>query len=239
MEDSAAAPSASPSGSRLAARRLLGQVNAFRYATAPNAPTYRAIMQVCYEAMRRYVIELRPQDILRELRAGGYVVEVDDVEALEADYLRQLTDWGNLASTADPAGVERLEDFYRRRLVYHLTDIGEAAHRAVLEVEATVGRSGSLQANMLLKIRDGLAALAEAAGRDDPDELLRVLHDVHTAFDTLTHEANRFMTDLGALVGGGRDGGRDDDDARFVAHKQAVLAYVSRFVEQLRRLADE
>lgn len=28
--------------------RLLGQVNAFRYATVPNAPTYRAVMQVCY-----------------------------------------------------------------------------------------------------------------------------------------------------------------------------------------------
>lgn len=217
--------------------RLLGQVNAFRYATVPNAPTYRAVMQVCYDAMRRYVIELRPHDILRELREARYVVEVADVEALETEYLAPLVRWGNLAATADPAGVERLEDFYRRRLVYHLTDVGEAAHRAVLDVEATVGRSGSLQANMLRKIRDGLAALADAASRDDPDELLRDLHDVNTAFETLTHEANRFMTDLGALVGGDRDTG--DDDARFVAYKQAVLAYVSRFVEQLRRLTDE
>jgi uncharacterized protein (TIGR02677 family) len=216
---------------------LLGQVNAFRYATVPNAPTYRAVMQVCYDAMRRYVIELRPHDILRELQEGGYVVDVADVETLETEYLSPLVRWGNLASTADPTGVERLADFYRRRLVYHLTDVGEAAHRAVLDVEATVGRSGSLQANMLLKIRDGLAALADAAGRDDPDELLRALHDVHTAFETLTHEANRFMTDLGALVGGER--GEGDDDARFVAFKQAVLAYVSRFVEQLRRLRDE
>ncbi len=47
---------------------LLGQVNAFRYATVPNAPTYRAVMQVCYDAMRRYVIELRPQGLIgREL----------------------------------------------------------------------------------------------------------------------------------------------------------------------------
>lgn len=216
--------------------RLLGQVNAFRYATVPNAPTYRAVMQVCYDAMRRYVIELRPHDILRELRENNYVVEVADTDTLETEYLAPLVRWGNLASTADPAGVERLADFYRRRLVYHLTDVGEAAHRAVLEVEATVGRSGSLQANMLRKIRDGLAALADAAGRDDPDELLRGLHDVHTAFETLTHEANRFMTDLGALVGGDRD---TDDDARFVAYKQAILTYVSRFVEQLRQLTDE
>jgi uncharacterized protein (TIGR02677 family) len=218
------------------AHRLLDQVSAFQYATVPNAPTYRAIMQVCYDAMQRYVIELRPDEILRELRAGGYVVDVHDVETLELQFLSRLKDWGNLAATADPAGVERLADFYRRRLVYHLTDVGEAAHRAVLEVEATVGRAGSLQTNMLVKIRDGLGALGQAASRDDPDELLRLLHDVHTAFETLTHEANRFMTDLGGLVGGDRGG---DDDARFVAFKQAVLAYISRFVEQLRRLADE
>lgn len=223
-------------GDQPPARRLLDQVSAFQYATVPNAPTYRAIMQVCYEAMQRYVIELRPDEILRELRAGGYVVEVDDVEILELQFLSKLKEWGNLAATADPAGVERLADFYRRRLVYHLTDVGEAAHRAVLDVEATVGKSGSLQANMLIKIRDGLAALAQAADRDDPDELLRLLHDVHAAFETLTHEANRFITDLGGLIGGDRGA---EDDARFVAFKQAVLAYISRFVEQLRRLTDE
>lgn len=221
------------------ARRLLSRVDAFRYATAPNAPTYRAVLQVCADALERYVIELRPDEILRALRAGGYVVEVDDLDALETQVLDQLVTWGNLASTADPAGVERLSDFYRRRLVYHLTDVGEAAHRAVTEVEATVGRSGSLQANMLVKIRDGLAALADAAPRRDADELLRALHDVNAAFETLTHEANRFMTDLGGMVTAGKDDDRGQDDARFIAYKQAVLAYVSRFVEQLRRLAEE
>jgi hypothetical protein len=35
------------------ARRLLGRVDAFRYATAPNAPTYRAVLQACAEAMQR------------------------------------------------------------------------------------------------------------------------------------------------------------------------------------------
>lgn len=233
----AAAAVAAPSAVMPAdGRRLLGQVEALRYATVPNAPTYRAVVQVCYEAMQRYVIELRPHDILQGLRDSGLATDADDVETLETAYLAPLVEWGNLAATADPAGVERLADFYRRRLVYHLTDVGEAAHRAVVDVEATIGRSGSLQTNMLVKIRDGLAALADAAVRADPDELLRLLHEVHTAFDTLTHEANRFMTDLGTLLAGDR---HDDGDERFVAFKQAVLAYVSRFVEQLRQLADE
>ncbi|MDP9405558.1 MAG: DUF2397 domain-containing protein, partial [Actinomycetota bacterium] len=219
------------------APRLLDQVEAFRYVTAPNAPTYRAIMQVCYEALRRYVIELRPDGIARALRDGGYVLASDgEVDAIERD-LGQLVAWGNLAATADSAGVERVEDFYRRRLVYHVTDVGEAAHRAVLDVEAALGRSGSLQTTMLAEIRDALTALAANAGADaDPDVVWRHLHALHTAFDTLTHEANRFMTDLGRLVGEERG---EATDATFVAFKQAVLAYISRFLDELRRLRDD
>jgi uncharacterized protein (TIGR02677 family) len=217
-------------------RRLLDEVNAFRYVTVPNAATYRAAMQVCYEALQRYVIELRPDQILSALREGGFVVEIDDVEALESQVLGPLREWGNLAVAADPAGVDRLEDFYRRRLVYHVTDVGEAAHRAVLEVEATIGKSGSLQTNMLIKIRDALPALARAAGAADQELLLRLLHEVEAAFQTLTHEANRFMTDLGRLVSEEQG---EASETRFVAFKQAVLSYIGRFVEELRRLHDE
>jgi uncharacterized protein (TIGR02677 family) len=103
-------------------------------------------------------------------------------------------------------------------------------------VEATVGRTGSLQTNMLIKIRDGLDALARTATDADPDQLLRLLHDVDSAFATLTHEANRFMTDLGRITSSDRD---ESTDAHFAAFKHAVLAYISRFVEQLRRLRDQ
>lgn len=216
--------------------RLLNQVKAFRFVTVPNASTYRAIVQVCFDALQRYVIELRAHEILRALESSGYVHEVGDVDELETQFLEPLVGWGNLAATADPAGVDRLEDFYRRRLVYHLTEVGEAAHRAVLEVEATVGHSGSLQMTMLGKIRDALHALADGGPDAEPEELFRLLHDMRSAFETLTHEANRFMTELGGLVGDERG---EASDARFVAFKQAVLTYVSRFVEELRRIHDD
>lgn len=216
---------------------LLDQVGALRYATAPNAPTYRAIMAVVADAMQRYVVELRAPDILAALRESDYVVDVAGVDELETQHLDRLVHWGNLAATHDPKGVDRLSDFYHRRLVYHLTDVGEAAHRAVTEVEATIGRSGSLQTNMLVKVRDGLAALDAATEYVDPDAIVRILHDVTGAFDTLTHEANRFMTDLGALMTEDRDDATSDE--RFAAYKQAVLRYISRFVDELRRLADD
>lgn len=218
-------------------RRLLDQVDALRYVTAPNASTYRAVLHVCYEALQRYVIELRPHDILQALDRSGFVHDVGHVDELELNYLANLVRWGNLAATSDPTGVDRLEDFYRRRLVYHLTDVGEAAHRAVAEVEATHARSGSLQTTMLAKIRDALDALAAGGPGADPDVLLGLLHDLGSAFETLTHEANRFMTDLGGLIGDDR--GDETSDTRFLTFKQAVLTYISRFVEQLRRIRDE
>jgi uncharacterized protein (TIGR02677 family) len=215
-------------------RRMLNQVAAFRHVTADNAPTYRAIMEVFFAARQRYVIELRAPDVLERLTGSGDAFELASEEALDY-HLGHLVEWGNLAAAHDPGAVSRLEDFYKKRLLYHLTAVGEAAHRAVLEVEAAVGRSGSLQSNMLVKIRDALHALgdAAAAGALEPDALFRTFHDLGAAFDTLTAEANRFIGEID------RAGGGPVEEERFVLYKQALLAYIARFIEQLRRLADE
>jgi uncharacterized protein (TIGR02677 family) len=229
------APEERTSGVAPSALRLLNQVAAFHYVTAPNAPTYRALVQAFHEAKQHYVIELRPAEVLERVRKANYHVEGQDEDGVRR-HLDQLVAWGNLLRTHDPVAVSRIDDFYKGRYVYHLTSVGEAAHRAVLEVEATVGKSGSLQATMLVKIRDALVALAAAGATEtlEPDALVRLFHDLHSAFDTLTEEANRFMGDLGRHTRGERV-----EEEYFVLYKQAVLAYISRFVEQLRHLAAE
>jgi len=211
--------------------RALNQVAALRYVTADNAPTYRAIVQVFFEARQGYVIELRAPDLLERIRAAGLFADLPSEEALNY-HLDHLVEWGNLAAAHDSSAVSRLEDFYRRRFLYHLTAVGEAAHRAVVEVESTAGKSGSLQASMLAKIRDALLALAAAP--DEPDAVHRLFHDLHSAFGTLTEEANRFIGELDRQMAPERA-----DEDRFILYKRALLAYISRFVDQLRRLADE
>src|SRR4051812_4965070 len=154
-------------------------------------------MQVFFEARQRYVIELRARDVLERLSASNLHFELPTEEALDY-HLAHLVTWGNLAHAHDPGAVARLEDFYKKRFVYHLTAVGEAAQRAVLEVEATAGRSGSLQSTMLAKIRDVLSALAAESGQPSPapDALFRLLHDLNSAFETLTEEANRFIAEI-------------------------------------------
>lgn len=237
--------------------RLLNQVSVFQYVTLQKAPTYRAIVQVFYEAKQHYVIELRADDVLARLRTAGYFLPELNAEqdALTPEERRQrleeelerLVHYGNLAHGLDLARATSLKDFHRTRYVYRLTAVGEAAHRAVLEVEATVGRSGSLQTAMLVRIREALEEIAQVmdAPSPKPELLFRLFHDLNAAFDTLTSEAGRFLTDLDRYTEGQRpDGGSASppsvglmDEERFLLQKQAVLAYISGFVEQLRRLA--
>ncbi len=213
--------------------RALNQISAFKYVTEPNAPTYRAIIHAFHEARAHYVIELRPADVRERISKAGLFAEIETDEQLDY-HLSQLVEWGNLAASHDSSAVTRLEDFYRKRLLYHLTAVGEAAHRSVLEVEATVGRSGSLQTTMLQKIRDAVRALAAMGPLAPAESLVRSLHDLFSAFDTLTEEANRFIGELD------RSGASERiDEERFILYKEALVAYISRFVEQLRRLAEE
>ncbi|AKU92734.1 TIGR02677 family protein [Vulgatibacter incomptus] len=210
--------------------RLFDQVQAFQYVVAEKAPIYRAIVQVFSEARHHYVIELRPAEVLDRIRAAGIFVALGPDETLDY-YLDMLVKWGNLASAQDSATVTRLEDFYRKRLLYRLTPAGEAAHRAVAEVEDAIGRSGRLQASMLVKIRD---ELRELTGDREPSELVVGLHDLNAAFESLTEEANRFIGDLDRPTGAKRM-----DEERFTFYKRALLAYIHRFVGQLRLLGDE
>jgi uncharacterized protein (TIGR02677 family) len=215
--------------------RLLDQVSAFRYVTAENAHSYRAIMQVFFEARERYEIEVRPADVRDALARSGLQHELDLTAEAELDrHLDQLDAWGNLQRSHDTAAVARVEDFYRRRFLYRLTPVGEAAHKAVCEVEATVGRSGALQTSMLVEIRDALSALAAAARAGDAAGLARALHRLRGAFASLTEEANLFLSELDRHVSADRV-----DEGRFLAHKQALLAYLGRFVADLKRLAPE
>lgn len=220
------APAARPSN-------RLDQVDAFRYVTVDNAPNYRAVLEVFVEAKEHYVIELRPPEVRERLARSGLRFELPDADDLDR-HLDQLAGWGHLQRAHDTGAVSRVEDFYRRRYLYRLTAIGEAAHRAVREVEATVGRSGSLQVSMLLEVRDALAALARSARGGDAPGLVRALHRLRGAFESLTQEANLFLGELDRYTAVERI-----EEARFLAHKQALLAYLGRFLEDLRRLRSE
>jgi uncharacterized protein (TIGR02677 family) len=210
--------------------RLLDQVEVLRYVTVENAHNYRAIIEAFVEAKEHYLIELSAAEVRDLLGRSGLAHDLPAAEDLDR-HLDALDGWGNLQRFHDTAAVARVEDFYRRRYRYRLTPQGEAAHRAVREVEATVGRSGALQTSMLLEIDAALEALALAARASDAPGLVRSLHRLRAALDSLAEEANLFLGELDRRVSAGRI-----DEAQFLAHKQALLAYLGKFIDDLRRL---
>lgn len=215
-------------------RPPLDQVTALNYVTVPEAPAYRAIIDVFATAKQRYRVQLRPDDVADALVEGRYAVELSP-EQLHTR-LDALCEWGNLSASHDVAAVDRLDDFYRRRLIYRLSPAGEAAHEAVAMVEGALESKGSLQTTMLAKVQDAirlLAGLLEHPEAVDPDVAKGALDSLHAAFQSLSNEASRFIGELQRFL-------QQDalDVELFELRKRALISYLQGFVERLVRLSD-
>lgn len=214
-------------------RKRAGRLRVLTYVVADKAPTYRAIMDVFGEAKQQYVLRLRPEEVLERAKRVGQDLGLDEgsEEALD-----QLVAWGNLKRTQDTARARSLAEFARRRSLYQLTPEGEAAHLAVEQVERSLGTTGSLQDFMLPAILDELRSLLAEHKRADPDPgiLLASLTNLFGQFASLANNASIFMGSLTDTIEAG-----DVAEDSFLMYKQAVLAYLDRFLSQLERLAPD
>src|SRR6266498_1859959 len=86
----------------------------FSHLDAPNAELYRGVMGAFVAAKRRFLVHLRPEDVVESLReAGGDEGGPPlDGAAMEAA-LKQLEQWGNLRADPDTSRVTTVDDFYR------------------------------------------------------------------------------------------------------------------------------
>ncbi|MGH2736719.1 MAG: TIGR02677 family protein [Actinomycetota bacterium] len=208
----------------------------FAFAVEPKAPLYRAVMRVFAEAKARYELRLRPAEVAGSLpEAALYDLGDEPGPQLEAA-LDQLVAWGNLKRLQDTTRARNLAEFAKRRSLYQLTAEGEAAQRAVEQVEASMGRHGSLQRFMLSAILDELKALAVEAGRPKPDpgSLYSTLLGLFGKFDELTNSAGLFMGSLNEALDAG-----DLADKSFRNYKAAVVVYLEQFVARLSELAPQ
>lgn len=138
------------------------QLQVLKAATEASAPVYAAILGVLAAAKDRYQIQVRTEEIERELTA--HAVGVGTLSSS----LEQLKDWGAITWTQDTSRVARLEDFNRRRELWQLTAAGHAAHDAVLAVLGAAEQAGSLQRALFRDIRESLDAVAAAVDASGP-----------------------------------------------------------------------
>jgi uncharacterized protein (TIGR02677 family) len=199
----------------------------FAYLAAPNAEVYRWVMLSFVAAKRRFVVHLRTEDVLDELRAAaGPASEPKAV----ADALAQLVEWGNLRADPDTSRVTTVEDFHRARFLYQLTHAGESAERALAVFDEQLGRRGALQAVALEDLATGLRALEELAREPDPDVARAglLLRDLVGRCGDLAENAQAFMGSLQRTI----DLYDLDLDA-FRAYKDRLIGYLERFIKDL------
>ncbi|MDQ4131238.1 MAG: DUF2397 domain-containing protein, partial [Actinomycetota bacterium] len=132
------------------------QLQVLKAATEASAPLYGAILSVLVAAKERYQVQVRTEDIARDLAVNGF-----DTATLTSA-LEQLKDWGAVTWTQDTSRVTRLEDFYRRRELWQLTAAGHAAYMSMIRVLGAAEQAGSLQRALFRDIRENLDALAGA-----------------------------------------------------------------------------
>jgi uncharacterized protein (TIGR02677 family) len=145
-----------------------GRLKVFAYLNAEKAALYRAVMRVFVHAKARFTLHLRPQDVATAL-APAELPEPADAVSVESA-LASLREWGNLEAHPDTADVATVEEFYRPRYLFQITQAGEAAERALAVYEQTLEQQGELQSAALSDIRVLLGELAVLAETSAPDE---------------------------------------------------------------------
>lgn len=195
----------------------------FAHLSAPNAVLYREVLMTFARARDRFIVHMRPEDVVADLGRPG---ETDEVVAA----LDKLVDWGNLRADPDTSRVTTVEDFHRARYLYQLTAAGQAAEQAIAVYEEAIGRRGSLQSVALADIAAQLRSLAELAQVTDldPAKVHLLLLALAERFAGLADNAQAFMASLRRVI----DFADGDVDA-FVAYKQRLIDYINRFIADL------
>jgi uncharacterized protein (TIGR02677 family) len=141
-----------------------------------------------------------------------------------------LTEWGNLESQPDTARVASINDFYRARFLYRLSQGGEAVEAALTTFARMLRRRAELQTVALEDISNRLQALQALAGSAAPDaaKVHETLRDLVRVFESLADNAQAFM------VGIGRGIELQQAEAQTVmAYKRRLIDYLERFIGDL------
>lgn len=200
------------------------QLQVLKVGTEANAPLYAAVLGVLAAAKDRYEVQVRTEEIQRELAANGV-----DTGTL-GTALEQLKDWGAVTWTQDTSRVARLEDFNRRRELWQLTAAGAVAHEAVLRVLGAAEQAGSLQRALFRDIRENLVALGAALDAGDATATYLRMRDLDGALRDLAANARDFHATMAEL--------RQEHEVapeRFLAYKHLLIDYLQQFLDDLFR----
>lgn len=209
------------------------RLRVFSFVTEPNAILYRAVIGAFVTAKEKFRLHLRPADVLEVVRAvldSTPLGAPPDLAAVEAALRTLSGEWGLLEAHPDTAAVASVEEFYRPRFLYRLTQQGVAAEQAVRLYEVLCEQRGELQTAALADIRTLLTELAGLLRTEEADagKAYLTLDTLCARFAQLTEQAQSFLGSLQRAI----DLHGTSLEA-FVAYKERLIDYLERFVQDL------
>ncbi|WP_249715053.1 TIGR02677 family protein [Rhizomonospora bruguierae] len=204
----------------------------FGYVTADNRLAYLWVLRAFDAARSSYHVVLHTSEVAATL-AGLAATHSNcpDPAALELPRLLDaLVDWGVLDRGQDGARAATLAEYRNRHSVYQFTEAGYRAHRAVEGVLAAGLDDSTLSRLVFADLLADLKALAAANGAGDAEEVYRKLNRLDRALADVAERAARFYHMLGDL-----SRTHDLRPEVFLAHKDALLAHLRDFHDELQR----
>lgn len=204
----------------------------FGYVTADNRMAYLWVLRAFDAARANYHVLLHTSDVGATLQ-GLHDANPDCPNPADLELPRlldALVEWGVLDRSQDGTRATTLAEYRNRHSVYQFTEAGYRAHRAVESVLAATMDDTTLSRLVFADLLADLAALAAANEKGDAEEVYRKLNRLDRALADIAERAARFYHMLGDLS-------RTNDirPETFLAHKDALLAHLRDFHDELQR----
>jgi uncharacterized protein (TIGR02677 family) len=206
--------------------------------TVEKTTVYRVAIEAVAEMARVLTLQVRPEQIVSHLLAGGTDPELAREAGADA-VLTKLVEWGTLERMPDSDEPVRLKEFDRRRFVYQMSRAGGLAHEAVASLLTGLQQQVELSRARLESLEQGLRAMGMAASAlqatpdavPDVDRVRALRMGLNSVFDSarvLGADATAFFTSMRR-----RQASWAVDEGAFRLYKDEVIRYIRDFVQEL------
>ncbi|GIF75993.1 TIGR02677 family protein [Asanoa siamensis] len=204
----------------------------FGFVTADYRVAYLWVLRAFEAARASYHVVLHTSEVAAALADLAAVhPDAPDPASLELPRLLDaLVEWGVLDRGQDGARAATLAEYRNRHSVYQFTEAGYRAHRAVESVLTAGVDDSTLSRLVFADLLADLKALAAANAAGDAEEVYRKLNRLDRALADVAERAARFyhmLSDLSRT--------HDVRPEVFLAHKDALLAHLRDFHDELQR----
>ncbi|MFA6848775.1 MAG: TIGR02677 family protein [Selenomonadaceae bacterium] len=203
----------------------LQAVDETRYLTADNCQRYRRIMRCFFRETEKLRFQLYQEDIVLLVKEyPGF--EIYTPEQAQQD-LAALVQWKNLIPTQDPKRVKTIKDYKSKKFRYSMSENAVEIERMTVKLETLFMESGTLSANLSVRIYE---ILAEAENMEHCD-----LGDVNEWWRNLQADFKRLNQNYQDYLREFYSGQQEKvlKSVAFMIRKDLFITYLNDFVREL------